>query len=497
MTETEMEKISAGNRRSFSEVVHNEFGRRVILTTETTITHENIVDDLEKALKDHRFNKSAITYLDNYYRGDQPILYRTKKIRADINNKVVENHAYEAVESKVADLYGEPIQYALKVIDESESEEKGRQLRLLNSYMESENKAEVDVEKGRWASICGTSYLFVGDDLQNNDLDEAPFRLEVLSPIDTFVVYFDIDKSPAYSVQIRKNSKGEKFYHIYTNSQYIVVKDGKVVDYGANGNRMIPIIEYPNNARRLSDIELTIFLTDELNKMQSDRMNGIEQFIQAFILFKNAEINKDEFLQLVVSGAIAISDTRDGRQADAKILESQLDQNGTQISKDDVYQNFLIVQGKPGRSESSGGNTGQAVVLMNGYYDEDKRAELRVPTFKKSEREMLKVVLRKLKTYRETREIFTLRISEIDIKPKRSKLENMMVKAQVLQILHQIGVDDEIALKTVNMFSDVQDTYAKSREAMQKQFEYSIGGNDTTEETTDNFTDGTFSVGAN
>ena len=236
---------------------------------------------------------------------------------------------------------------------------------------------------------------------------------------------------------------------------------------------MIPVVEYPNNGRRLSDIEITITLTDELNKMQSDRMNGIEQFIQAFILFKNAEIDQETFKAMAVEGALSIKDSQDGKQADAKMLTSELSQDGTQIAKEDVYQNFLIIQGKPGRQENASGDTGQAVALRNGYYDEDKRAELRIPIFQKSERMMLRVILNKLRIT----EKFTLRISDIDIRPKRSKLENMMVKAQVLQILHQIGIDDAIAIKTINLFSDTQDVIAKSKDRMEEQFLASNGMN--------------------
>jgi len=212
--------------------------------------------------------------------------------------------------------------------------------------------------------------------------------------------------------------------------------------------------------------------SDELNKMQSDRMNGIEQFIQSFILFVNAEIDKETFLDMISAGALAINDAEDNRQASARVLESQLDQTGAQISKDDIYKNLLIIQGKPGRDESTGGDTGQAVALRNGYYEEDKRAELRIPTFIRSEKQMLKVVLR----YCRLKETFDLRLSEIDIKPKRSKLENMMVKAQVLQILHQLGVNDEVAMKLVNLFSDVQDAYAKSKDTMKAQFDSTLTG---------------------
>ena len=54
-----------------------------------------------------------------------------------------------------------------------------------------------------------------------------------------------------------------------------------------------------------------------------------------------------------------------------------------------------------------------------------------------------------------------------------------MVKAQVLQILHQIGVSDDVALKTVNLFSDVQDTYIKSKETMKEHFDSIVNKSNT------------------
>ena len=441
----------------------NGFGRSKIETSAERITAENVVEELQNALGTHNINVPAIIYLDRYYRGDQPILYREKKVRPEINNKVVENHALEIVDSKVADLYGEPIQY---VLSDAEDEIKANEMKMLNRYMKSEDKAAVDIERGRWASICGTSYLYVGNENRMpKEFDEAPFYISVQDPINTFVCYFADDNTPAFSCQIRQNDNGA-VYHVYTNDWYYMIQNGEVIGIAENGNGMIPVVEYPNNERRLSDIEITITMTDELNKMQSDRMNGVEQFIQAFILFKNCLIDEETFKNLMAQGALSIKDSAEGRSADARMLTAELSQEGTQVAKDDVYQNLLIVQGMPGRQENSGGDTGQAVALRNGYYAEDKRAELRIPIFQKSERMMLRVVLNKLRVLRN----FTLRISDIDIRPKRSKLENMLVKAEVAKILHDIGVDDAITLKTINLFADVQDTVMKSKDRMEQQF---------------------------
>jgi hypothetical protein len=136
----------------------------------------------------------------------------------------------------------------------------------------------------------------------------------------------------------------------------------------------------------------------------------------------------------------------------------------------------------PSRNEASGSTTGQAEALRNGYYAEEKRAELRIPIFQKSERMLLRVVLNKLRIKKQG---FSLSISDIDIRPVRSKLENMLVKAEVLQILHNIGVDDSVALKTVNLFSDVQDVISKSSERMNDEFYAKIKESEVTDDNAD------------
>lgn len=466
------------NIRPFSATVGDYgYGRLVIYTDVNMINDDNIVDELQNSLSYHRINVESIKYLDRYYRGDQPILYVKKKVRPEINNKVVENHALEIVDSKVADLYGEPIQY---VLADAEDEIKAKQMDTLNRYMKSEDKAALDIERGRWASICGTSYYFVGGDTRFPDsFDETPFYLQCCNPTNTYVVYYADDFTPAFSVQIRTNKQGE-LYNIYTPTMFYQIQGGKIIYKTTNGNDMIPVIEYPNNERRLSDIEITIGITDAINKMQSDRLNAIDQFVQAFILFKNCKIDETTFKKIAMEGALSIKDTADNRSADAKMMTSELSQDGTQLSKDDLYNSMLTIQGMPSRQEATGGDTGQAVALRNGYYAEEKRAELRIPIFQRSERRMLRYVLNRLRVQK-WEEGFDLRISDIDIRPNRSKLENMLVKAEVLQILHNIGIDDATAIKTVNLFSDAQDVIMKSSERMNEHFESLVNKAETVE----------------
>lgn len=458
------------NRRPFSEVCANAFGRTVIYSNVKEITEQNIIQELGKALSIHWRNREEIDYLERYYKGDQPILYRIKPIRPEINNKVVENHAFEIVEHKVAENFGEPVQYVLKGADKrtqkdlNENDNKSIELNDFNDYNEMENKAEVDVTMARDRSIGGTSYK-AHYPRANKGPDEAPFEIEREDPKFTFVVYSSgVGKKPLYSCQIRKDEDNKQYYFIYTKDKTFEIHSNMVTEIAENGIGYIPVVEYPNNFYRLSDIEIVITILDAVNKMQSDRMNGVEQFIQSFIKFIDCEIDEDEFKKMRETGCLKIKTQGQNSKANAEIMSDQLDQQQTQTAKDDLYNNMLIVEGMPGRQENSGGDTGQAVVMRNGFYFSEKRAEISEPIYKKSERESIKIILNMLRI----NDLTSLTLKDIEIKITRSKMDNMQVKAQVLQMLLKCNIDEKVAIKVCNLFSDPEEVYLQSKDKFEQ-----------------------------
>ena len=202
------------NSRPFNKVCHNSFGRQVIYTNAIKITSDNIVKELSKAMNSFNQNAEEIDYLYNYYLGNQPVLYREKTTRPEINNKVVQNTAFFIVETKTADIASEPIQYVLRGADEQKSQE----IADLNAIMENEDKAYSDICLARWRSICGTSYrLIANDDGRSSLLDETDFRIDVLDPRNTAVVYYS-NNIPAFSFQKIKDENNKTTININSDS---------------------------------------------------------------------------------------------------------------------------------------------------------------------------------------------------------------------------------------------------------------------------------------
>ena len=448
------------NTRPFSAITHNNYGRTIIYTNQNRIDESNIVQELDKALVFHTQNATEIEYLDRYYRGDQPILYRKKVNRPEVNNKVLVNLAYELVERKVAGICAEPIQYVLRGTDDVKSEE----ITKLNAIMDSEDKQECDIEICRWRSICGTAYRFVGNDNNNGRLlDESDFSLSCENPIYTFVAYFSNGK-PAFSCQIRENEDGKRVYYCFTDYQYFIISGGVITESGINGNGAIPVIEYPNNSRRLSDIEITISITDSLNVLSSDRINGIEQFVSAWIKFVNCEIDKETFNAMRQEGALVVkSNNGTDNKADVDVMTTELNQTQSQVAFDDLFNKFLEIQGLANREGNSGGDTGNAVSLRNGYHESGLREAIDEPIIKKSERMSLRIILNRLHIKRG----FTLMPSDVEIHINRDKLNNIMTKAEALAILLNSGIYYKRAIKTVGLFNDSERVAEESKERME------------------------------
>lgn len=448
------------NIRPFSAVCQNNYGRQIIYTRQKQITKDNIVDELNKALVIHRQNAIEVEYLDRVYRGDQPILYRQKVNRPEINNKIVVNLAYELVERKTAEICAEPIQYVLRGTDDKKSEE----ITNLNITMDSESKQEVDIDICRWRSICGTGYRFIGNDEgQGELLDESDFYLSSENPMYTFIAYYSNGR-PAFSCQIGEDENGAEVYFCYTKNQWFVIRTGKITKSGINGNRAIPVIEYPNNARRLSDIEITLPITDAINTLQSDRINGIEQFVSAWVKFVNCEIDEEKFKKMRQEGALVVkSNNGTDNKADVDIMTSELNQSEGQIVFADLFEKFLSIQGLANRQSNTGGDTGSAVELRNGHYDAGLRTAINEPILKKSERMALKIILNRLRINKG----FTLMPSDIEIHINHNKLDNMLVKAEVLKLLLESGVHYKRAIKTIDMFSDPEQVALESKDRME------------------------------
>lgn len=437
-------------------------GRRVIKTSVTQITKKNVVEVLMKALTTHELNRSEIDYLWNYYRGDQPIKNRAKEVRPEICNKIVENRANEIVSFKVGYLCGEPIQY----VSRNGEEATVKAVNALNEMMFAEDKATKDQEIVEWQMICGTAYRLVLPDEPGED-DEAPFEIFTLDPRDSFVVYSnEVGNKPVMAVKYSKDDNERYHYSIYTENRYYLVEDGILKESKPHALDMIPIFEYPANSARLGSFEIVLPLLDAINNVESNRLDGMEQTIQAFIKFVNCDITAEDFKELKDLGAIKVKSV-DGQAADVGVVNTDLNQDQSQTLKEDLYNAVLTICGMPNRNGgSSTSDTGAAVLLRDGWSLAEARAKDSEHSFKKAEKQMLKLVLRICRDLGEMK----LYLKDISLKFTRRNYEAIQSKSQVLiAMLQQPKIHPLLAFESSGMFIDSESAYTLSMKYYEEQ----------------------------
>ena len=440
------------------------YGRIPIYTDVSEITAENIFSVIAEAWPIHQKNRADIQYLWDYYRGKQPILERVKTERPDILNKIVVNRAYEIVSFKSSYIIGDPIQY----INRSDSDNVTSDLVQLNDYMYMAGKHGVDKEIIDWLHICGTAYRLVLPENGRSE-DEPPFSVNSLDPRGTFVVYHrGIGNRPVLGVTYTVHSDNSVTISAYSRNRYYEIDygSGLVVETPVpplSGIRIdeghlcgdIPIIEYPANKARLGAFEPVLTLLDAINLECSDRVDAVEQFIQALLVLEGVDIEGEQFTRLKEYGGLCIP-----AGSKAYYLTQELNQSQTQTLVDWMDQTILILCGMPNRNGgSSTSDTGAAVYLRDGYDAANLRAKDTEDIFDISEDKFLRIALRIIKTMR------GLDIRPSAIKPQftRKNYDNTQTKAQVLTtMLANDKIDPRLAFEYCGMFIDAEAAYKMS-----------------------------------
>lgn len=440
------------NDKSLQDLVKGCYGRKILYTDVETITADNIVNVVGDCIGNFYYNKTIIEYLWRYYKGDQPVLYRVKVQNADITNKIVENHAYEIVQFKVGQTYGEPIQF----ISRKDDDEINRAVDALNDYLVDANKQEKDIKAGEWQSATGTSFKAVR--FANG---EIPFQIVAPTPMNTCVIYNRSTEEPVLAVQELKDEDGRWYKLCYTDSHSCKIQNGVASEWKLHAFGSIPIVEFPNNHERISDIELVIGILDAINNMQSNRMDGIEQFVQYWVKFVNCEIDNETFEKMKMNHALTVKSNNKDNKADVEIMTQELNQSQCQVAKDDLLDNLQAILAIPNReSQNSGGDTQGAVSLRAGWDFSKTRAKQKDPIIKSAEKRLAIIILNILRV---TGNDLKISPRDFDVQINHSPLDNLYTKTQALAQMLQSGINPRIAVATCGLWGDAEKVSLQSQ----------------------------------
>lgn len=493
--EIELQGVSSSNENNDVPMPPRSLhGRRQIFTNETAITSGNVLKVLNDALAVHNRNRADEVYLEKYLRGIQPILDRIKVYHNEINNKIVVNIANQIVTFKTAEFAGEPIQY----VSRGSKKSIPKKVEKLNSLMISEGKQSKDMDLAYKMFTAGVGYRLVLRDkaaaVASGELyDEAPFEIYTPDPRNTFVIRLnDVTKRVVAGVTyvFLDDSQSKVQYTVYTdNVTYTIMGTaltvGDITNITVHNFGAVTLIEYPCNSVYMGAFEVVLPLLDALNTTQSNRLDGVEQFIQAIMVFEGVDITRKQFLELKDLGALKLPPAVDGRSSRVYYLNQQLDQSQTQTLVDDIYQTILQIVGMPsqGNANTSDSSNNGAVIMKNGWWNAEARALETEGMWKEAETQFLKIVL---KICGQANVLSGLSVSDVQVKFGRRSYEDKLVKTQSFTTLIAAGVPPIQAYTISGMVSDPEaaalafEAYQEEKETELEDFPRVVGDSQTT-----------------
>lgn len=439
-------------------------GRRKIYTAAEVINAENVISEVNHALAYHIQNFIEEDYLYWYRRGKQPIMYRTKEIRPEICNKVVVNNADMVVTFKNGYFLTKPAFYVGRKDDESVT----KKVTELNDLLYTSGKTMADNEVINWFHTVGLGALFV--EPNKDDTEITPVNVYALDPRSAFVVYsMKPGNKPVMGINVVVLEK-EIFVDVFTESNVFrlygvsnlqTVRDetdamatvNVIRDIKPNLIGVIPIIEYQYNENRMSAFETAIDLMDEINNVESNRIDGIEQFVQSLIITTNVDFEDEDITANKIRkvGMINLKSVGENK-ADFKIMSEQLDQTQTQVTLDDLYEQMLDKCGVPSSVRDSGSTSDNvgAVYLRSGWAMADTHARNCEDCFIRANKQFDKVFVAILKKSNK----MDINLDDFELKIVRNDMNNLLVKSQAALNMKQLGFAPAIAFERSGLSND-------------------------------------------
>lgn len=437
-------------------------GRRPIETPETEINRVNVLKVvMGKAEPIHLLNKNEIRFLHNYYLGSQPVLHRTKEYHAEITNRIVENHANECVGFYTGYMSGTPCSYVRSETATGDGEEIAR----LSNALQYEGKDALDRRLWQWMLECGHGYRIVLPDkgYNGNYPDETPLLVDVPDPDMAYVIYNSgIGHKPIANVlHIPRNYQNNlnDLICVYTPNQYFEIDNGKVTKSESHSLGMLPMVEYKLNPERMGLFEPAIPVLDAINDLESNRLDGVAQFIQSIMVFTNCLVDKDALDQVKELGAMCLKSTS-GLPASVSQIANELDQQQSQTLLDsmlNVYRSLTAMPSATGSENATSDNVG-AVIVRNGWNHTEARAQQYENMFKYAERQSLSVMLKILRDTAGSR----LMASDVEIRLPRRQYDNLQSKVQVFIQMLDSSADPHLAFEISHLYTDPEAAYQAS-----------------------------------
>ena len=362
--------------------------------------------------------------------------------------------------------------------------DKQAQVQKLSDIFGYEEVYATDISAATYASICGVGYEITlpSKDINKDNTPEIPIIIDCLDPRHTFVVQStDVGNPQIMSCMEIMDIEGNfKKYVIFTNKyKFTFDYDTKELKQENNPIGLDPITLVPNSLFLVGDWEEAISVMDALNMVTSDSLNDIEGTIKSLLVLIGAELDENDeatLSKIKEKRLLSLTGGTEGVSSnlDAKFIAPKLDSVSVQNIRDFLEDARNVITGIPDRSaNSSGGDTGEAVINRDGWTDIEIVAKLKELFFKKAKKRQVAVAIKILQQLDIVDK--SLSVLDIDINIGRHTTDNLGTKTTAFATLVGTGEIATIdALEMSGLTTRTAEVVERGKEAKEEKREEAL-----------------------
>lgn len=269
--------------------------------------------DVMDYIKKHSALIERYKKLQDYYLGNHSIL-ESGAADKDKDNKLVNPYPKYITDFNTGFFMGQSVKYVATALDEDRDDkflEKYQQACTLN------NEAKENLTLAKTCSIKGEAYELLWVDNDGN------IRFKAIEPDNAFLIYdMSIEDEVKFGVRYftsELNNKIITYAYLYDDSKiYFYSDENHVGQFELQDEKQphpfkaVPLIHFKNNKELQGDFEQVISLIDAYNREQSNTLNDMDQF-------------SDAYLALVNYGATDVEDVKKMNEERILLLDSDGD----------------------------------------------------------------------------------------------------------------------------------------------------------------------------
>lgn len=477
---------NSGN--SGTEIKAEDLHGRGIIEYYEPITKENVIEAIDAAMEVHKRNVSEMDYLFGLYSNKiDSVVNRQKGSYDNIKNNILLGYGYYVADFENNYFLSDP------VVCVAETEDKSKAIVELNNLFRIIGKHSIDREISLNKIICGQAYRYIYAEEENEvNLGKPEIQMKSVDPRRAFIIYStDVTRkklasviiSPkAHKVVTQGNTEWVDVVNVQTPTEIIKVlysggsgsvenrsgmsgggSDNKVLEVIQTPENIgIQLIEYLNNEKRLSSIEVVATVIEAISLGVSNSVDGSQQKVAPKLVGKNTNLSNEQVSESKRSNFIQFNSSKEN-PADLDFLSTDTDQSDEKILFDNLHDIITEITSTPHTTGNitSLGNNG-ASYISGGYVNAELKSKGKEELFRVGEYASLDITLNILNNLGK---FSGLTVNDVSFRFTRRNYEDITSKANVFTMLRDPNfyLSPQYAVAASGLFPDSQAVYEESR----------------------------------